>query len=314
MTETKNLHYIYREYPFDKDFPILHMTETTPSSEIDFFHFHNCIELAYCEKGSKNFIVENQNLTLHMGDACFIPPYHMHASYCDASHVACSCYQYLFFNVKDVLASFYPSGLPQELQWYQYADFLYKLDTQNFEQELFYIREIVKELENPPQLYTLSIRGLIHSLMVLLSRRFYSKKEMAVPTFCRTAIIPAISYLETHFQNVTSIDLLAELCHLTISQFRKDFKFALGQTPEQYVRFLRIQNACELLLKTEMSVLEIAMATGFSSSSSFYHHFKTMIGMNPEAWRHTRRSYPKKHYRYAPLLSFNSSGTGHALH
>ena len=49
---SRNLPVTYREYKFAADFPILLMEVKSTTPQIDFIHFHNCIEIAFCQSGT----------------------------------------------------------------------------------------------------------------------------------------------------------------------------------------------------------------------------------------------------------------------
>ncbi|MBA3784476.1 MAG: helix-turn-helix domain-containing protein, partial [Acidobacteria bacterium] len=51
------------------------------------------------------------------------------------------------------------------------------------------------------------------------------------------------------------------------------------------VRRLRVENACREMIKSETSLVEIALAAGFSSQSHFSSVFKRMTGMTPAMYR-----------------------------
>src|SRR5699024_7493767 len=77
----------YREYKHSMDFPILalfsgdYTYQNIDSSNISFFHFHNCIEIGICHGGEKSLLVENKEYKLHSGDFFVIPPYSIHFAY-----------------------------------------------------------------------------------------------------------------------------------------------------------------------------------------------------------------------------------------
>jgi AraC family transcriptional regulator len=97
-------------------------------------------------------------------------------------------------------------------------------------------------------------------------------------------------------------DLLHEHCHdeLTLSVisttvgvhpvylarvFRQHFHCSVGE----YVRRLRIEYACQQMMKTEASLVEIAHAVGFYDQSHFTRTFKRFVGMTPAEYRTARK-------------------------
>lgn len=65
------------------------------------------------------------------------------------------------------------------------------------------------------------------------------------------------------------------------SEFRRQYKITIGE----YVRRLRIDNACLALASSKVPLAEIALAAGFSSQSHFSSVFKRMTGVTPGAYR-----------------------------
>ena len=71
---SRNLPVTYREYKFAADFPILLMEVKSTTPQIDFIHFHNCIEIAFCQSGTMTWNLENQVSSFHRGISVFFLP------------------------------------------------------------------------------------------------------------------------------------------------------------------------------------------------------------------------------------------------
>ena len=65
------------------------------------------------------------------------------------------------------------------------------------------------------------------------------------------------------------------------SWFRKMFQHYTNLAPVQYFLQLKINKAKDLLVSTSLSVIEIAMITGFESQFYFSKFFKKQMGMSP---------------------------------
>jgi AraC family transcriptional regulator len=63
--------------------------------------------------------------------------------------------------------------------------------------------------------------------------------------------------------------------------FRKYYHCPIGE----YVRRVRIENACRQMMTTEASLSEIALANGFADQSHFNRIFKRLKGTTPAAYR-----------------------------
>ncbi|MCL2221448.1 MAG: AraC family transcriptional regulator [Oscillospiraceae bacterium] len=92
-------------------------------------------------------------------------------------------------------------------------------------------------------------------------------------------------FLGDHFRENISITELAEVCHMSYSNMAKLFKRLTGSTVNEYIRYLRVEEADSLLLSTDNSVTQIAQATGFSDASHFIATFKRLKGISPKQYR-----------------------------
>jgi len=73
----------------------------------------------------------------------------------------------------------------------------------------------------------------------------------------------------------------ADLCNLSVSRFSHVFKEITGSAPLEYLMHTRIRYSKELLLKTSLSISEIAELTGFSNQNYFARMFKKFTGYSP---------------------------------
>ena len=67
--------------------------------------------------------------------------------------------------------------------------------------------------------------------------------------------------------------------------FSISFVRAFGVTPHRYVMERRIERAKQLLLSSDLPVVEIASQTGFASQSHLAHIFKRSVGTSPGGYR-----------------------------
>ncbi|MBP7358306.1 MAG: helix-turn-helix domain-containing protein [Prevotella sp.] len=57
------------------------------------------------------------------------------------------------------------------------------------------------------------------------------------------------------------------------------------KTPAEFIRNLRIKHACELLIRTNINMNEIAQNIGFTTAENFIHIFKEKFGITPLEYR-----------------------------
>jgi len=97
------------------------------------------------------------------------------------------------------------------------------------------------------------------------------------------SLIDAALAMEMNIENPRPLDDLAAELGVSLRHLERLFKRYLGSTPAQYYLDLRLRRARELLLQTNMSVMEVTVATGFLSSSHFSKSYRTCSVTRPAA-------------------------------
>ena len=94
-----------------------------------------------------------------------------------------------------------------------------------------------------------------------------------------------IAYVDQNYMYKLSLDEIARHVYLNRTYVSQLFTKQLGVSFSSYLESIRIQKACELLQETDLSVAEIAAATGYTSSSYFSKVFKKQTGLSPQHYR-----------------------------
>ena len=90
-----------------------------------------------------------------------------------------------------------------------------------------------------------------------------------------------------------SLEDLAGLVSLSRSHLCHSFKAEMGMSVGQYLKYIRMQRAGELLETTRLSVKEVAAAVGMFDQSHFVRAFKKSHGLTPTQFREKRTSFQK---------------------
>ncbi len=94
-------------------------------------------------------------------------------------------------------------------------------------------------------------------------------------------LLAAIGHMETYLENPVDVATLSESVGISIRQLERLFRQYFNKTPAQYYRDLRLERARSLLRQTHMTVLEVAVATGFNSASYFTKMYRQKFGHTP---------------------------------
>ena len=92
-------------------------------------------------------------------------------------------------------------------------------------------------------------------------------------------------YMQKHYNENLTIEDLAEKIHLNKSYFIRKFKSKFGVSPNKYLLDIKLSNAKILLKDTNLSIEEIAVLSGFYSSSYFSSIFKREFETTPGNYR-----------------------------
>ena len=108
----------------------------------------------------------------------------------------------------------------------------------------------------------------------------------------------ALDYIAGHYAQEIKIGSLAEVCNMSESHFRRVFEEGMNMKPLDYVNLVRIQNACELLKKTDKSMEEVGAQCGFASISAFNRNFRKLLDISPYQWKKSEENYEGKLLNY----------------
>jgi AraC-like DNA-binding protein len=97
----------------------------------------------------------------------------------------------------------------------------------------------------------------------------------------------AIEILEADMTKSPSVRELAAVVDLSPAHFCTAFKQSTGCSPHRYLLQRKIARAKEMMANPRLSLTEIALESGFGSSSQFATTFRSIEGATPTAYRHS---------------------------
>ena len=98
-------------------------------------------------------------------------------------------------------------------------------------------------------------------------------------------LLIAIEAMENHIADPLDLDHLARVANLRKRQLQRLFDKQISSSMMAFYRGLRLEKARNLLTQSPLSLTEIALATGFSSSSHFSNAFHEKFGEPPSRMR-----------------------------
>lgn len=90
-----------------------------------------------------------------------------------------------------------------------------------------------------------------------------------------------IQMMESNIEEPISPSLLAKEVGMSTRQLERLFRRYLSRSPKRYYMELRLQKARNLLMQTDMSVINVALACGFASPSHFSKCYRSHYDTTP---------------------------------
>jgi AraC family transcriptional regulator len=94
-----------------------------------------------------------------------------------------------------------------------------------------------------------------------------------------------LDYIEGNLGGDLSLEAMAAEVEVSPLYLARAFKTAVGQSPHQYVLRRRLERAKELLRGTDCPIVDVALASGFSSQSHLSNWFLRQVGVSPAVYR-----------------------------
>lgn len=275
--------------PLDEAFPFnLFRTSGTLLSDTR-LHFHDCLELDFILSGNGINQIETTSYPVEVGDLYVINNLEHHMAFNNHQleilvivfdpaliggfHTYDDAYLHPFFNRS---VRFKNRISPTDNLYHQ-------------------LKALVFQIEGEWQLkdvgYPLVIKAMLLQLLALLYRHYVSEDALSLSSeqqqFRQSfeRIRDAIHYIHEHYTTTISLEALAAISSMNKSYFSTFFKSVMGQTVTGYVDILRLQQARFLLNTSNLSITEVALASGFSNLSFFNRRFKSYYGCVPRDFK-----------------------------
>ncbi|HEY3856416.1 MAG TPA: helix-turn-helix domain-containing protein [Verrucomicrobiae bacterium] len=105
---------------------------------------------------------------------------------------------------------------------------------------------------------------------------------------------------ESEISNL-SLEELSKMLHCCERHASRLFREEFGVGFLAYVSELRLKKACQLLLESDLKVIDVALQSGHGSLSHFNSVFKRRFHLTPTQWREQQAAPPRRPMRVRPL-------------
>ena len=106
-------------------------------------------------------------------------------------------------------------------------------------------------------------------------------------------------YIMAHYEETITLPDLAKAAMYSPWHALRAFNELVGKTPFEYLRSVRLSAAAKKLRDTDMSVLDVALASAFGSHEGFTKAFSREFAISPQRYR--KEAPPLRYFSYYPV-------------
>ncbi len=92
-------------------------------------------------------------------------------------------------------------------------------------------------------------------------------------------------FMEKNFRRRLRVEDFAHLMGLSLSNFKREFEKAFGDSPARWIKMRRLTEAQTMLSQSRMNVGQVAYAVGFENTSHFVQSFRSQFGITPKKFQ-----------------------------
>ncbi|MBE7042760.1 MAG: helix-turn-helix domain-containing protein [Ruminococcaceae bacterium] len=245
-------------------------------------HLHEYLELIYCHKGRHTLELNGIASDFLTGELVVIPPNTIHriTSLCDPGS---------FYSVVtvDINVMYSVVGAVSEFSYllpFHTGGTSYR--TRFFPRELEegqipgIIEEIRREFEQKKYGYEIALKIQAERLILWILRQWEAEHRLPVGKQAKK-LNHILDYLWKNYDRKLQGVEVAKEFFISYSHFSALIRSATGCNFVKYLNYIRITQAKKILISTDKSITEIALDTGFSSTSYFIEQFREFEGISP---------------------------------
>ena len=249
-------------------------------------HWHYYSEILYINHGSLRISCNGRETTLSKGDLCYFYPMQLHSILPNPECTEKVSHAVIKFNVQTLnIAKAYLQPI--------YDCFVHRsseedscLIVRGKDNLQTTVASILAEYENQEPLHMLAVQSSIISLLISIARSTETKEKQA-PKHSRQnpSFHHILEYIDTHSAEPIEVKELAKICNMSYSHFARIFRESYGRSCKEYIQYIRINKAQDLLLHSDFDLDYIAQETGFYDCSHFIRQYKKWCGITPKQER-----------------------------
>ncbi len=251
-------------------------------------HYNKGIEICFVTKGRYNWVVDDKSYLLFPGDGFITCPWEKHGSPREVVDLG----EIYWIVIRPEL--FLQTGRFKLGRWSklnrQANDLLGKVLSENRNHSLLkaqFLKPLFLELQNELTRkefgYYQRVCGLVEELLIKTVRLLQNRENRMIKN--QQWFLNFENRLKEEISKKWTLEEMTRESGVGVTTFTQLVKEQSGYTPANFLIFLRLEKAKELLLQTTNKLTDIALECGFYSSQHFSSTFSKWIGITPNGYR-----------------------------
>ena len=269
----------------DDPFSTYHIENAGRSFQIP-VHWHDEFEIIYVRSGFLTVSISGESYIGKTGEAFVVSPGNLHLMGSQSGTVDYYTFlfplKYISFRTDDMLDEklLEPLNSGHLMICPRVKDTAKELCEQLI--EIYEAKKDESESKITTQVRTKII--LLQFILEMWKKGFVIEND----TSCRNTVEKEmVSYIQQNFTGKISLREFGEQFHLSEKYISRYFKEHFHITLSQYVTYLRLEHAKQLLQDTDIPVTDVAMQSGYQNVSYFIRSFKKTYGISPLKYRNS---------------------------
>lgn len=249
-------------------------------------HWHPELEINLVLKGQAEAIINFESYPVSEGDIIIINKDEVHGFFRNKS-IDFNCKAVVFHldfiggkTTDDIFIEFISPLANKEKQFINLLTSNHPI----YEELKKHLEEIFKVYEEKQPFYKLLLKSQILNILYLLFSA-QAVRTVSVSSKRNTSMKAAIDFIAQNYNRHISAEEAAAVAGYSKYHFLRIFKEAAGTEFSRYVNRVRFDHAALLLKESNLSITDIALATGFSDSAYFTRKFKEEFHTTPLNFR-----------------------------
>lgn len=245
-------------------------------------HWHEALEIFHVRKGHLTVTISGTIYELHEGDTAVVNPHELHRSIEFGDHTT-------HVNLK-IHRDFIDSRSPDLCHkayihplFFNNVMFRHKISDRKLGE---CIESIVHATNSASPGWELHFKSEVFKIISVLFNGHIQIEPGPKQSFKNIlSIRNLINYININYANQLTLSALSNMAGYSDAHLCRLFSSIVGCSPITYLNTVRCENAYRLLKETDLSITEIATASGFNDANYFTRTFKKLLGQTPSQVR-----------------------------